>query len=202
MARPLQCGGISSVLRIVVIVRCGVLSKSSRASIPPFTVLPAGCPRSGLIHRKKHCDREMMDMIEQSAFAAIVQLDQPLKRLFWFLRAKGDPNDWRSVRRNAFGVRYLPLTTSEHQRFGSRERLLDIAARYPEKLHIELDALASRIIFDADHRAVGVEYLKGKNLYRAHDQANENSGQQRQVKATREVILCGGEFNTTQLLIL
>jgi choline dehydrogenase-like flavoprotein len=144
----------------------------------------------------------MMDMIEQTAFAAIAQLDHPLKRLFWFIRAKGDPNDWRSVRRNAFGVRYLPLTTSDHQRFGSRERLLDVVARYPEKLHIELDALASRIIFDADHRAVGVEYLKGKNLYRAHDQANENSAQQRQVKATREVILCGGAFNTPQLLML
>ena len=147
-------------------------------------------------------DREMMDMIEQTTFAAIAQLDHPLKRLFWFIRAKGDPNDWRSVRRNAFGVRYLPLTTSNHQRFGSRERLLEVAARYPEKLHIELDALASRILFDADHRAVGVEYLKGKNLYRAHDQANENSGQQRQVKATREVILCGGAFNTPQLLML
>jgi choline dehydrogenase-like flavoprotein len=147
-------------------------------------------------------DREMMDMIEQTAFAAIARLDHPLKRLFWFIRAKGDPNDWRSVRRNAFGVRYLPLTTADHQRFGSRERLLDVAARYPEKLHIELDALASRIMFDADHRAVGVEYLKGENLYRAHDQANENSGQQRQVKATKEVILCGGAFNTPQLLML
>ena len=147
-------------------------------------------------------DREMMDVIERSAFGAIAELDQPLKRLFWFLRAKGDPNDWRSVRYNAFGIRYLPLTTSNHQRFGSRERLLDVAARYPKKLHIELDALASRIIFDADHRAVGVEYLKGKSLYRAHDQASENSGQQRQVKATREVILCGGAFNTPQLLML
>jgi choline dehydrogenase len=144
----------------------------------------------------------MMDVIEQSAFAAIAQLDQPLKRLFWFLRAKGDPNDWRSVRRNAFGIRYLPLTTSDHQRFGSRERLLDIAARYPEKLHIELDALASRIIFDADDRAVGVEYLKGKNLYRACDQTTGDSGQRRQVGATREVILCGGAFNTPQLLML
>ena len=147
-------------------------------------------------------DREMMDVIEASAFAAIAQLDQPLKRLFWFLRSKGDPNDWRSVRRNAFGIRYLPLTTSDHQRFGSRERLLDVAARYPEKLHIELNALASRIMFDADHRAVGVEYLKGKNLYRAHDQVGENSGQLRQVKATKEVILCGGAFNTPQLLML
>src|ERR1044071_8132762 len=147
-------------------------------------------------------DREMMDVIEASAFAAIAQLDQPLKRLFWFIRAKGDPNDWRSVRRNAFGVRYLPLTTSDHQRFGSRERLLDVAARYPEKLHIELNALASRIMFDADHRAVGVEYLKGKNLYRAHDQVGENSGQLRQAKATREVILSGGAINTPQLLML
>jgi choline dehydrogenase-like flavoprotein len=147
-------------------------------------------------------DREMMDVIERSAFGAIAQLDHPLKRLFWFLRAKGDPNDWRSVRRNAFGIRYLPLTTSDHQRFGSRERLLNVAARHPQRLQVELDALASRIIFDADHRAVGVEYLKGKNLYRAHDQASPASGQRRQAAAAREVILCGGAFNTPQLLML
>ena len=147
-------------------------------------------------------DREMIDVIERSAFGAIAQLDHPLKRLFWFLRAKGDPNDWRSVRRNAFGICYLPLTTSDHQRFGSRERLLNVAARHPQRLQIELDALASRIIFDADHRAVGVEYVKGKNLYRAHDQAAEHPGEQRQAGATREVILCGGAFNTPQLLML
>ena len=146
-------------------------------------------------------DREMMDVIERSAFGAIAALEHPLKRFFWFLRAKGDPNDWRIVRRNAFGIRYVPLTTSDHARIGSRERLLEVARRFPDKLRIELDALASRVLFDG-HRAVGVEYLKGKNLYRAHAAPVSDQGERRQARASREVILCGGAFNTPQLLKL
>ena len=147
-------------------------------------------------------DREMMDVIERSAFGAIAALEHPLKRFFWFLRAKGDPNDWRIVRRNAFGIRYVPLTTSDHARIGSRERLLEVARRFPDRLRIELDALASRVLFDGHHRAVGVEYLKGKNLYRAHAAPVSDQGERRQARASREVILCGGAFNTPQLLKL
>jgi choline dehydrogenase-like flavoprotein len=147
-------------------------------------------------------DREMMDFIERSAFGAIAALENPLKRFRWFLRAKGDPNDWRIVRRNAFGIRYVPLTTAEHARIGSRERLLEVARRFPDKLRIELDALASRVLFDDHQRAVGVEYLKGKNLYRPHAAAASDQGERREARASREVILCGGAFNTPQLLKL
>lgn len=147
-------------------------------------------------------DREMMNVIESSAFGAIARLEHPLKRLFWFFRAKGDPNDWRTVRRNAFGIRYIPLTTDDAVRTGSRERILDVARRYPERLHIETHALASRVILDDRNRAAGVEYLKGENLYRAHGRPAVESGEQREVRASREVILCGGAFNTPQLLKL
>jgi choline dehydrogenase-like flavoprotein len=47
-----------------------------------------------------------------------------------------------------------------------------------------------------------VEYLKGGNLYRAHATPNEEGGELRTAYATREVILCGGSFNTPQLLML
>jgi choline dehydrogenase-like flavoprotein len=147
-------------------------------------------------------DREMMDVIERSAFGAIAELEHPLKRFFWFLRAKGDPNDWRIVRRNAFGIRYVPLTTSNRARIGSRERLMDAARRFPDKLRIELNALASRVLLDDTNRAVGVEYLSGKNLYRAHDCPASGPGERREARASREVILCGGAFNTPQLLKL
>jgi len=147
-------------------------------------------------------DRAMMDVIEESAFDTNLDLEHPLRRLLWFLRAKGDPNDARLVRRNAFGIRYIPLTTANHARVGSRERLLEVARRHPGKLRIELDALASRVIFDAANRAVGVEYLKGKNLYRAHAAPSAASGERREARASKEVILCGGAFNTPQLLML
>ena len=147
-------------------------------------------------------DREMMNVIERSAFGAIAGLEHPLKRLFWFFRAKGDPNDWRTVRRNAFGIRYIPQTTHDAGRVGSRERILSVAGRYPERLHVELNALASRVMLNDRNRAVGVAYLKGEGLYRAHASPTGAQGEPREAKATREVILCGGAFNTPQLLKL
>ena len=147
-------------------------------------------------------DRDMMDVIERSAFSAIAELEHPLKRLFWFFRSKGDPNDWRLVRRNAFGIRYVPLTTSNAARIGTRERILDVARRFPDRLRVELDALATRVLLDSDNRAVGVEYLKGRSLYRAHANPGQAAGEKREVRALKEVILCGGAFNTPQLLML
>ena len=44
---------------------------------------------------------------------------------------------------------------------GPRERLLDVARRHPDRLRIILHALATRVLFDETHRAIGVEYLAG-----------------------------------------
>jgi choline dehydrogenase-like flavoprotein len=67
---------------------------------------------------------------------------------------------------------------------------------------VQLHALATRVLFDADKRAIGVEYLSGERLYRAHPRPSTAPGQLRQVFAAREVILAGGTFNTPQLLML
>ena len=122
-----------------------------------------------------------------------------LRRL---LQSRLDPNDRRLLRRNADGLCFTPLSTDRHQRVGTRERLLDVAARHPDRLRIELNALATRVLFDADNRAIGVEYLKGDRLYRAHPRASDDPGERRVVHAGREVILAGGAFNTPQLLML
>ena len=116
--------------------------------------------------------------------------------------SRADPNDWRVARYGGVGVRYTPLTTRDHVRVGTRERLLDVQQRYPDRLRIELNALATKVIFDANMRAVGVEYLKGPRLYRAHASPSTASGERREVRASREVILAGGTFNTPQLLML
>jgi choline dehydrogenase len=118
------------------------------------------------------------------------------------LEALFDPNDWRSVARDEIGARYTPITTDNHRRVGTRERLLSVAERYPNRLRIELDALATRVIFDDKNRAVGVEYQKGERLYGAHAKASAASGLTRIAGARREVILAGGAFNTPQLLML
>jgi len=124
------------------------------------------------------------------------------ERVRWLVESQLDPNDWRLVQENSFGMRYTPLATGNHQRVGSRERVLEVADRYPKQLKIEMNALVTRILFDENCRAIGVEYLSGERLFRAHAQPNEHSVKMQRVYASGEVILSGGVFNTPQLLML
>jgi choline dehydrogenase-like flavoprotein len=118
------------------------------------------------------------------------------------LEALMDPNDWRVVETDEVGARFTPLTTDNHQRIGTRERLLAAAKAHPDRLRIELHALATRVVFDDNNRAVGVEYQKGERLYAAHPAASNAPAPTLVAKARREVILAGGAFNTPQLLML
>lgn len=148
-------------------------------------------------------DQDMTTAILDSTLSeAFTKNTSPLwERIRWFLLGRGDPNDWRLVRDNAVGVRYLPLATKKHTRMGSRERVLEVAKKHPDKLTIELHALATRVIFEGK-RAAGVEYRKGARLYRAHVPPSGDPGVTRTARASREVILCGGTINTPQLLML
>jgi choline dehydrogenase-like flavoprotein len=147
-------------------------------------------------------DRNLLRTIWASTKAAAVHMRSPLDRIRWFLESQGDPNDWRLVTGNNVGIRYLPLATRNGQRMGARERVLDVARRFPDRLRVELDALATRVLFDGENRAVGVEYLKGRRLYRAGGRESGEAGERREVYASRETILAGGAFNTPQLLML
>jgi choline dehydrogenase-like flavoprotein len=147
-------------------------------------------------------DRALGKLMKKAARQAIRDVAPPITRLWWLLQGKADPNDWRLVRENAVGIGYVPLTTRDHARTGSRERVLEVAHRYPDRLRVELDALATRVLFDAENRAVGVEYLAGPRLYRAHRQPSGAGGERREIHASMEVILAGGAFNTPQLLML
>ncbi|MGH9140630.1 MAG: NAD(P)-binding protein, partial [Vicinamibacterales bacterium] len=92
-----------------------------------------------------------------------------------------DPNDWRVVSDAAIGLRYTPLTTRNHQRVGARERVLDVSRRRPDRLKIQLHALAARVLFDAANRAIGVEYESGQRLYGAHSEPGIAPAETRQV---------------------
>ena len=116
------------------------------------------------------------------------------------LESAQDPNDWRVVSDAAIGFRYTPLTTRNGQRAGVRERLLEISKEH--RLKIQTHALATRVLFDASKRAIGVESQSGPTLYGAHPRPSQAPGKVRQVFAAREVILAGGAFNTPQLLML
>ena len=147
-------------------------------------------------------DDELLGTVIGTARTYASSLPLPLARTLRWLRTRGDPNARNWPRRSFEGICYTPTSTSGHCRTGTRERLLQAAAEHPGALHIELDALATRVIFAPDGSATGVEYLKGEHLYRAHAKPNARSGEVRQVQARREVVLCGGAFNTPQLLML
>ena len=113
-----------------------------------------------------------------------------------------DPNDARNP--STEGMATLPLATASGKRNGTREFIRKVQQRYPERLIVRMNTLATRVLFDAHHCAVGVECLEGQHLYRADpSSAGEAPAfQQKTYRCTREVILAGGAFNTPQLLML
>ena len=146
--------------------------------------------------------RDLFDVLADSAIESLSAIGDLVDRTRWIVKSQLDPNDWRTVKENSIGLRYLPLTTRKHARVGTRERVLDVAQKHPDRLRIEMNALVTRVLFDDSNRATGVEYLSGRRLYRASTHPVESSGERREVQASREVILSGGAFNTPQLLML
>ena len=174
-------------------------------------VNPTGHGWTGWLHsdvplpRKAFGDRALIRLIEETIRSDL----QPAKkgapvtwpdRLARFLIGESDPNDQRLQKDLAEGLCVIPLSTHRGQRRGTRERVLGAMSEHG--LQVEFDALATRVLLDADKRATGVEYLKGKNLYRASPNASREPGAQRRAHAAREVILAGGAFNSPQLLML
>ena len=151
-------------------------------------------------------DPEIAKLVTLTISAFASSLRHPLASAWHWLWGAGDPNARfpRPWSRGSFeGLCYTPLSTANRQRMGARERLRGGRGRaHGDRLHIETDALATRVLFDEDGAASGVEYLKGRHLYRAHAAPSAQAGELRQVRARREVVLCGGAFNTPQLLML
>jgi len=147
-------------------------------------------------------DEALVQMVRGTTRTFVGGLATPLASALRWLRGGGDPNARPWGRGSFEGLCYTPLSTRGHRRAGTRERLLEVAAKHGERLHVELDALATRVVLDATGTARGVAYRKGRRLYRAHAEASTAPGEEREVRARREVILCGGAFNTPQLLML
>jgi len=146
-------------------------------------------------------DEGLFDAIRRSAEEALAESGNPLRSTRGLLQSWADPNDWRPEAEHLSGICYTPLTTRRHARAGARERVLAAAAQHPN-LTLQLNALATRVLFDQTNRATGVEYLLGERLYRAAPRARAEAGELRTARAGREVILAGGVFNTPQLLML
>jgi len=125
-----------------------------------------------------------------------------IRRILRLTETRDDPNDVR-VNAAAEGLTIVPLATEGGKRNGSREHILRVKETHGDKLSIALNTLATRVIFDDDQRAVGVECLEGAHLYRADPAADGVApAVAKTYRCTREVILAGGTFNTPQLLML
>ncbi|KAI1131683.1 choline dehydrogenase mitochondrial precursor [Nemania abortiva] len=95
---------------------------------------------------------------------------------------------------------YVYDTVTAKNKDGSKKYKLDVA----------LNTLVTKVTFEKEKsscskpKANGIEYLYGQSLYRADPRASrtENGGTPGSVKATKEVIVSGGAFNSPQLLKL
>jgi choline dehydrogenase len=101
-------------------------------------------------------------------------------------RAIGIPanDDFNGERQEGTG--YYQATTKNGRRSSTAVAYLRPAERRPN-LRVATEALATRIAFEG-RRAVAVEYEQG--------------GSRRRARAAREILLCGGSFNSPQLLQL
>ncbi|MBS7699685.1 MULTISPECIES: GMC family oxidoreductase N-terminal domain-containing protein [unclassified Chelatococcus] len=87
------------------------------------------------------------------------------------------------------GAGFLPFNVERGRRHTSAATYLRPAMRHGAKIHLQLNTLVHRVIFE-DRRATGVVI------------APQGAGAGRILRARREVILCGGAVNSPQLLML
>lgn len=124
-----------------------------------------------------------------------------------------DINTASSIRDTTDLIYQIPLSMNgDYIRTGPRDFVLEVANAKNDdgskmyKLDIALNTLVSKVNFDESGevpKAIGVDYLHGKSLYRADPRASqENAGVSGTVHASREVIVSGGTFNTPQILKL
>ena len=178
-----------------------------------------------LIFRIAKTDMRFFRVISRAALAVLHGNNRLIALLKQVLRFQTVPaidfNDINTRRANPEGVFLIPIGTesgdgtddkgqpSVGRRFGVREFLLSTQRKYPSRMIIRDRVHVTRILFDKGKnapRAIGVECAIGEHLYEASPKQNLNPPKERvryfAKKDVGEVILCGGAFNTPQLLML
>ena len=149
-------------------------------------------------------DEQLLSVIKAAAKGALVELlGRPL-RLWEDWDTYFDPNDARAQETDLQGLWFTPLATNEGHRNGTREYIRAVQRQLPNNLTVKTNTLATKVIFDDNNTAVGIEYLEGEHLYRADPRADLTTDRPAasQVSVEKEIILAAGAFNTPQLLKL
>jgi len=133
-----------------------------------------------------------------------------------------DLNDPDTMRTRPEGVAMVPLAVSPGGvRRGPREWLLETRRLLIEEREkradadpflgavlIATDIFVRRVVFESGvegkpPRAIGVEFSRGRHLYDPGKQVSESLDPEKYYcYARREILLCGGAFNTPQILML
>jgi choline dehydrogenase-like flavoprotein len=121
-----------------------------------------------------------------------------------------DPNDPNNRRNKPEELAFIPVGTNGASRVGVRELLLETQTKHPDNLVIVTGVHATRILFSKEKEgdppcARGVEVVAGEHLYQAspcYSGESADSANVRRYFARDDVIICGGSFNTPQLLML
>jgi choline dehydrogenase len=148
-------------------------------------------------------DEKLIEIV--TAAARTVGISGLAKQL---LNGLFDPNDIRSNAHRREGLFLTPLSVSGGKRYGTRDYIEATARAVPNNLTVLPGALVTRVLLEGQ-RAIGVEYLQQTHAYRADPSAAKAAPEQsalgpflRSVRASREVILAAGAFNSPQLLML
>lgn len=157
-------------------------------------------------------DRTFLGVLKDVLFAALANRNAATMfgRAFARLQILQflDPNVRSPDIESRARVSLISIGTDGKRRCGLRDHLLNVKAEFPDRLVILNPAHATRIVFDKHGngvpRAIGVEVRIGPYLYAASPMhgGNDAAPLTQQVFARREVIVCGGAFNTPQLLML
>lgn len=125
----------------------------------------------------------------------------------------GDANGNTIIRDTTKQLYQVPISTNGGQRWTTAEFLLSVSnAKYANgtkmyPLDIRTDCYVTKVTFDKSGsvpKATGVEFLDGKYLYRASPMAPKSGspGTPGSAKASREVVIAGGSYNSPQILKL